>query len=487
MFEKKLIFTVFALAALFVACNDDEVTITETYPVELSISLPDKEQNFRYQGWNENQEVATFRTDNRSADKLILSLSNEIYTAISEDEIDENTKFSFLFPASASTASASDTLTQVLYVNNQEGTLDGLAGFDYAWGTYTYDMDAEDYASTTVLTPLVSFCRFGFMYDGSPLKRISQVVITSPTDSLHVVGELNLLDGSVTSRNRGSMIVRNSQGLEGEVYAAFFPTETALHFTISTVDGKNYEALLPETVNLKAGESFVCSDIACTELPPAQMGDYYYSDATWSSLLDESKTCVGIVYAEGRAVAVRDAAEEVTWSIISEDLEGIANQTVLQDTMYIGSLPYWEGTSDSFFSDDALELLDGVKLNSSTGEISAWYSQGALSDFDGQENTLQILENGGTCYASINCRDYGKGLYGWYLPSAGELTLLWTLHRSGIICNETHGVFEDFKPFGYWTSTEFDETNVWYINFWSGMITKNSKASLYNVRPVIQF
>ena len=78
-------------------------------------------------------------------------------------------------------------------------------------------------------------------------------------------------------------------------------------------------------------------------------------------------------------------------------------------------------------------------------------------------------------------------MYGWYLPSAGELALLWTLHRSGFICNETHEVFEDFDEFGYWTSTEYDEGNVWYINFWSGMITKNSKASAYCVRPVILF
>ena len=48
-------------------------------------------------------------------------------------------------------------------------------------------------------------------------------------------------------------------------------------------------------------------------------------------------------------------------------------------------------------------------------------------------------------------------------------------------------VYGDFDEFGYWTSTEYDEGNVWYINFWSGMITKNSKASAYCVRSVIQF
>ena len=84
-------------------------------------------------------------------------------------------------------------------------------------------------------------------------------------------------------------------------------------------------------------------------------------------------------------------------------------------------------------------------------------------------------------------KDYGKGLCEWDLPSAGELALLWTLYRSGIICNEVYDSLKNFETYGYWTSTEYDEGNVWYINFLSGMITKNSKNSKYNVRPVIQF
>ena len=503
MLKQKLILLVFAMATLFVACHDDEVTIVETYPVELFISFPEKDADFLHQGWYENRQVAAFRTDDRSADKLVLSQSGEAYTGVSEDEIDENTEFSFLFPASASTASASDTLTQMLYINLQEGTLDGLANFDYAWGTYTYDMDEDDYASTSVLTSLMSFCKFQFTENGRPIEHISKVVITSPTDSIHVVSELNLLDGSVTSKNRGSMTLQNSQGLSGEVYAAFFPMETSFHFTISTMDGKIYEAVLPEIMKFEAGKTYVHADIACSALAPARIGDYYYSDGTWSAQLDGDKKCVGVVFAlddvdgtlnknlsasaHGRVVAIRDCAEQVAWCVTDEDLEGVANQTILQDTMYVGSLPYQNGTPDSFFSDDAIEQLDGVRINTSTGQISAWYSEGALSDFNGRENALQVLGSSSAYYAFIHCRNHGQGLYGWYLPSEGELALLWALHRSGIICNSTHEAFEDFALFGYWTSTEYDEVRAWYINFYSGMTTKNSKNSMYNCRPVIRF
>ena len=504
MFKQKLILAVFAWAALLVACND-ETTIVEMYPVEISITFPEKNQEFEYQGWDGKHEIAALRTDTRYANKLVLSTSGgDTYTSTSEKVIDEYTEFAFLYPASASTVSTSDTLTQILYIDRQEGTLDGLPDLDFAWGTYTYDLDEEDYTPTCVMTPLMSFCKFQFTENGHPIKHISQVIITSPTDSLHVVGKLDLGDGSVDSQNTGSIVVRNGQGLSDGIYTAFFPMETALHFTVSTWDGKSYEALLPEVMKFEAGETHVYTDIACSVLEPARIGDYYYSDATWSALLDESKKCVGIVYAldgaignldknlsasaHGRVVALSDASTQVTWCITAENIEDIGNQTVLQDTIYVGSLPYLDGTPESFFSDNVLEQLTGVGIHPSTGQISTWYSQGALADFDGGGHALQTINSiTNTYYAPTDCRNYGQGLYGWYLPSAGELALLWSLHRTGILCHEEYDVFDDFEEFGYWTSTEYDAGNVWYINFWSGMITKNSKNSSYNVRPVIQF
>ena len=505
MYKQKLILAVLALATLFVACNNDEaIEITETYPVEISISFPEKDQDFQYQGWNEKREIAALRTDTRTANKLHLTPSGgDTYQAVSESEINQYTEFAFIYPASVSTVSTSDTLTQTLYINSQEGTLDGLASYDYIWGTYTYNKEKENYAETSVLTSLMSFCKFHFTENGRPIEHISQVTITSPTDSIHVVGKLNLGKGSIASQNRGSMTIRNSQGLTNGVYAAFFPMETALHFIVSTLDGKSYEAFLPEMMSFKAGETFIFSDIECSELEPAHVGDYYYSDATWSTLLDESKKCVGIVYAledkngniaknisestHGRVVALQDCVEKVTWCITGVDIEELENQTVLQDTMYVGSLPYLDGTANSFFSDKTPEQLTEIQINPSTGEISAWYSQGALADFDGEGNTQKTVGISGVYYAANYCMNYGRGLYGWYLPSAGELALLWAIHRTDIICNETHNVFKDLKEFGYWTSTEYDESNIWYVNFLSGMITKNSKASSYNVRPVIRF
>lgn len=505
MLKQKLILAVFSFAVLFMACNnDDNIGSTETYPVELSISFPEKDIEFQYQAWNEKKQIAVLRTDIYNAEKLILSQSEgQMYIGTSEKEIDEDTEFSLIYPISASTVSTNDTLTQTLNINKQNGTLAGLAEFDYIWGTYTYDTEDEDYTSTSIMTSLMSFCKFQFTENGRPIEHITQVIITSPSDSLHVVGELNMNDGNITSKNRGSIVIRNNQGLSEGVYAAFFPTETALHFTVSTLQGKSYEAILPKVMEFKKGSTFIHTDIACHEIAAARIGDYYYNDATWSTQLDESKTCVGIVYAlddvnrnldkslsasiHGRVVALKDCAGQVSWCASGSDIEGIENHTILQDTMYIGSLPYLNGTSDSFFSEDMLEQLDEVQIDSLSGQIIGWYSEGALSDFNGEEHALQIDKSSGTFYASSYCRSYGQGLYGWHPPSAGELALLWSLHRSGFLCNEKFSPLENFGSFGYWTSTEYDEGNAWYINFWSGVITKNSKTSSYNCRPVIRF
>ena len=506
MFRHKFIMATFALATLCVACSDsEEAEETEiSYPVELSIAFPEKDEAFQYAGWNEGKEIAAIRTDNSYSNKLVLTPSGgQTYTATSEKEISESTDFAFLYPASASTVATSDTTTQVFRIDHQDGTLDGLAQFDYAWGTYTYDTEDENYTPVIDLTSLMSFAKFQFMADGRPVEHISKVVITSPSDSMKVVGQLNLKSGYVSIHKRGSMTIRNARGLSGTVHAAFFPTETSLHFTLSTLDGKCYEAVLPEAVKLEAGGAYVYADVVCSPMQPARIGDYFYSDATWGAQLDGNRKCVGVVYAlddadgrldktlassmNGRVVSLQDWAEKVSWCSTTIDVEGIDNQTVLQDTMYIGSLPYFGGTADSFFSDEATERLDKVQVNASTGKISQWYPDGALSDFEGEAHTLCVADSTDTYAAFEACQAYGEGLHGWYLPSEGELALLWSLHRTGVISNDTHEAFQNFELFGYWTSTEYDEGNAWYINFYSGITARNSKRSSYLVRPVIRF
>lgn len=77
---------------------------------------------------------------------------------------------------------------------------------------------------------------------------------------------------------------------------------------------------------------------------------------------------------------------------------------------------------------------------------------------DGEANTDAILSGCTTAgIAAKLCRDIGAD---WFLPSRGELNLMYTnLHQKG------HGGFEaDW----YWSSSEFDEVLAWFQNFDDG-------------------
>ena len=74
---------------------------------------------------------------------------------------------------------------------------------------------------------------------------------------------------------------------------------------------------------------------------------------------------------------------------------------------------------------------------------------------DGKSNTDTILDLASGCneegIAAKLCRDLGED---WFLPSRGELTLMYTnLHKNG------HGGFS--AAHGYWNSTEFDNNRSW--------------------------
>ena len=79
--------------------------------------------------------------------------------------------------------------------------------------------------------------------------------------------------------------------------------------------------------------------------------------------------------------------------------------------------------------------------------ITAWPSEGILSDFNGATNTSYINKSTSTYPAGSYCYQYskpGKGAGEWYLPAVGELALLWELHHAGVICNAKQECFKDF-------------------------------------------
>lgn len=105
---------------------------------------------------------------------------------------------------------------------------------------------------------------------------------------------------------------------------------------------------------------------------------------------------------------------------------------------------------------------------------------------DGKSNTTTIIAS----HRSVDEREYAakycenleiNGFSDWYLPSKVELDLLyWQISGLGI------GDFQGIG-FGYWSSTEYDETQAWGQGFHEGIQGRIEKTEQFLVRAIRSF
>ena len=116
----------------------------------------------------------------------------------------------------------------------------------------------------------------------------------------------------------------------------------------------------------------------------------------------------------------------------------------------------------------------------------------AESDFNGEYYCQKL--NSPDFPAAYYCKTYNKGNRDWYLPSSGELWLIYNHLEEIQNALETVGgqkfvtTFDDDVPV-YWSSTEHSATGAWYLDlqngyltYWGGKVNISSK-----VRTVSKF
>ncbi|MFI3137765.1 MAG: DUF1566 domain-containing protein, partial [Methylococcaceae bacterium] len=96
----------------------------------------------------------------------------------------------------------------------------------------------------------------------------------------------------------------------------------------------------------------------------------------------------------------------------------------------------------------------------------------------GQANTTAMLA-GCASGAAVDAHAYtNNGKADWFLPSEGELILMYTnLRQAGV------GSFAGF----YWSSTQLNGNNAWSQYFDGGTQNSNNKVNGYRVRAVRAF
>ena len=124
----------------------------------------------------------------------------------------------------------------------------------------------------------------------------------------------------------------------------------------------------------------------------------------------------------------------------------------------------------------------------------------ALDDFEGKANTASQIthtECQGENYAPGFCSLYsrtnanGKGLTAgkWWLPSVGELMLIYSNMRKINHCLSLIAGATQLPESAHWSSTENSSTGAWYLGFSTGRLNGwGTKVSpQYRVRPVSAF
>ena len=116
----------------------------------------------------------------------------------------------------------------------------------------------------------------------------------------------------------------------------------------------------------------------------------------------------------------------------------------------------------------------------------------AESDFNG-EYYCQKLDSP-DFPAAYYCKTYNKGGRSWYLPSLGELRLIYNhleeiQNALSIVGGQKFDTNWDEGVPEYWSSTENRDTSAWYLSLsggilgnWSGKVSNSDK-----VRPVSKF
>ena len=176
-----------------------------------------------------------------------------------------------------------------------------------------------------------------------------------------------------------------------------------------------------------------------------KVGDFVYGDKTWSTELDGTKTCVGVIT-----------------DVRSKDFDFIALRDV-----------------DAAFWAQTLGIIPNV--------VTETNKSLAMCDFAGKTNSQNIILTKPTeSTAAHQCAAYsteGFGTNSWFLPSCGQ----WSVAQSNRVkidasINTTIGS-DLLSSVSYWTSTQYNSNDAWIFGWANGTKRGTTKSSAYLVRP----
>lgn len=190
-----------------------------------------------------------------------------------------------------------------------------------------------------------------------------------------------------------------------------------------------------------------------TLAPPIALGDILCTDNTFvkpSNWPVEGKTALGIVFyvdntgEHGWAAQLTDQATNIKWSVSHNDITSLSNYT---------------------------------------------NARNAISDLGGHANTAQIRAYGtANAFPAAYVADFANG---WYLPSIGQLRILFSelvsTNTSLSIAGGSQIPMD--SNWWYWSSTEYNANNAWTVNYYgfTNFFDKSTQDYSSRVRCVRDF
>lgn len=508
------------LAAMSVLClsttsckkNDDGGSSEETnyYTLTVDAGQPSDDDTplSAGQSWKAGDRLSTLNTvykrqiESISYDNATRKFSGELANLYQQSRV------ALFYPADVLPFRYSDTIAADLSVARQAGTEATL--LDYKAGMCDTIIISDKKSNTRVhMKTLLAQGTFHFTHQGQPIDQITKVEIYALEGTMYSSRTFNFKRQDWTSTTNSNLSVVNTEGLNGSMVVSLIPTESVrMGVSLETLGGVRYTGQSDQLLSIDRGQKYEFS-FECEKYDKkAKVGDYYFSDGTFDSQLQDNKTAVGIVFAlsdkaggpinfaleesyHGRVVSFKDlTTQQFRWAQSGQHmkdnkkLENIPH-VIGNDSLAFLPYPDLKG-NDSYYQTPHIN----VSIDKVTGKINNWPTEGALTSFNGKYNT-EVCDSAANIFpAAYYCANLtleGVSNKDWYLPATGELALLFELWRYGIICSEVYPKFHDFIHAAYWSSDESNKQRAWVINFHTGMVFRNVKNSSYYVRPCMLF
>ena len=171
---------------------------------------------------------------------------------------------------------------------------------------------------------------------------------------------------------------------------------------VASVDGQGLvTAVAAGQATVRVAVGSIEASCVVTVVAPAQVGDYFYADGTWSTELAADKQCIGIVFAVGHSEY--DASDYSSTGIGKAKCNGYVIALNDASTSYAMWGP--KGQELGCYPKD--EFRDPIQNGRENGQYNDWYgsSSEAAVDNPGPQDYFRYLMNMGTPSVSADGKD----------------------------------------------------------------------------------